>query len=84
MKYLRSFLGAAALALSIGAAKPMMITFDANTGCLLGSVVYTPSMVNIEEFKYVRNITQMVNTSANMQILSNGQGGKIILYAIWQ
>jgi len=82
-KYLLSFLGAVALALSIGTAKPMMVTFDGNTGQLISSTIYTPAQVNDREASFISNITDVVNTSANKMILSNGSNGLIVLYLTW-
>jgi hypothetical protein len=80
---LLSFLGAVSLALTVGYAKPMMVNFDADNGRYLSSTIYTPTQIDVSEAKYITCLNDVSRTSANVQVLNNGNGGVITLYLTW-
>ena len=83
-KQVLSFLGAAALALSIGSASPMMVTFSGETGKLIEVSIQTERLINPYQAGLISHVNDIAHCSCDVQILQNGQDGDIVLYLTWR
>lgn len=84
-QYLLTFLGAAALALSVGSASCMQCTYSGRTGRLIDDEIRDESRINQAECAYIGHITNLSKLSCDVTVIDNASGpqGDIILYLEW-
>lgn len=85
-QYFITFLGAAALALSVGSASPMIVKYNGQTGKLIETQIVDASSVNPNEVDFVKRIDNLSSLSCSTRILDNGRDdprGDITLYLSW-